>query len=226
MFLEMFDNAEHAAKYADGPAKFMPGFFDLHRMAIVLMRETVPRQGRVLVHGAGGGLELEALAQANTDWKFVGVDPAKAMLDAARQRLEKFLDRIDLHHGFVDTAPDGPFDGATSLLTLHFLDAYEREQAIAEIVRRLRPGAPFIVAHSSFPQDQNERETWLRRYRDFGVLSGVDPEMAETARAAVSSSLPIFDPSEDVAILQNAGLSRLQLFYAAFTWRGWIGYAD
>jgi tRNA (cmo5U34)-methyltransferase len=224
-FIEMFNDPEHAAKYAEGPAKFMPGFFDLQIMASVLIRESAPSDGHILVHGAGGGLELETLAEKNPRWTFLGVDPARAMLDEARRRLGALNDRVDLHHGFIETAPQGPFDAATSLLTLHFLKADARRDTVSEIVRRLKPGAPLVAAHSSFPQTENERDAWLRRYREFAVASGADPEMADNARTAVAETIPLLDPDADEAVFRAAGLQNVTMFYAAFTWRGWIGYA-
>jgi len=40
------------------------------------------------------------------------------------------------------SAPDGPFDAAACLLTLHFLAQDERRQTVREVYRRLIPGAP------------------------------------------------------------------------------------
>ncbi|MEL7548171.1 MAG: class I SAM-dependent methyltransferase, partial [Pseudomonadota bacterium] len=155
--LDLFDDPGHAVDYADGPATFVPGLDALHRMASVLIRETAASDAHILVHGAGGGLELEAFAVENSDWRFVGVDPAKPMLDAARDRLGALNDRVMLHHGYAEDAPTGPFDAATSFLTLHFLNAIERQKTVSEIVSRLKPGAPFITVHCSFPQDPRMR---------------------------------------------------------------------
>jgi tRNA (cmo5U34)-methyltransferase len=48
---------------------------------------------------------------------------------------------------------------------------------------------------------------------------------AEKMRAAVEEHLSLLDPLEDENILRDAGFSEVSLFYAAFTWRGWVGYA-
>lgn len=223
-FIALFNDPERAANYADGPAKFMPGFYDLHRMANILIHERAPKDAHILVHGAGGGLELEAFARLNDEWTFLGVDPALPMLDEARQRLGHLNDRVRLHHGYIADAPEGPFDAATSLLTLHFLDAKERRNTVSEIVRRLKPGASFIAVHCSFPQSSTERDACLSRYKEFAISSGADPEMAENARTTIANTMPLLDPDEDEAILRAAGLENITMFYSAFTWRGWIGY--
>ncbi|MEM7458400.1 MAG: class I SAM-dependent methyltransferase [Pseudomonadota bacterium] len=224
-FIEMFDDPDRAANYAHGPAKFMPGFADVHKMTSVLLRERVTDEAHVLVHGAGGGLELDAFARANPHWTFVGVDPARAMVDEARKRLAHAKDRVAFHCGFIEDAPRGPFDAATSLLTLHFLEQDARRETVAEIVRRLKPGALFVAVHSSFAQAEPEREAWLSRYQAFAVSSGADPEMAQMARDGVSKSIAVMDPEQDLQILQAAGLQKVTPFYSAFTWHGWIGYA-
>ena len=223
--LAPFSDPAHVARYAEGPPRFVPGYADLHRMTSILLSEHARETARVLVLGAGGGLELKALAQAHPGWTFDGVDPAPEMLKLARQTLGPLASRAQLHEGLIDDAPDGPFDAATCLLTLHFLPAEQRTRTAREIRRRLRPGAPFVAAHSSFPQSEGERALWLNRYAAFALGSGADPAQTEKMRAAVEAHLSLYEPEQDEAILREAGFANVSLFYAAFTWRGWVAYA-
>jgi tRNA (cmo5U34)-methyltransferase len=221
--LDHFSNPDAVKHYAEGPRRFVPGFADLHRMTSILLAEHAPPEARVLVLGAGGGLELQSMAEAEPGWTFVGVDPAAAMLKLAELTLGPLSARVQFQQGYIDDAPDGPFDAATCLLTLHFLDADERRRTAGEIHRRLKPGAPFVAAHSSFPQ--GARAQWLSRYAAYAIASGADPEKANGARAAVDQNLSLLSPEEDAQILRDAGFGSVELFYAAFTWRGWIAYA-
>lgn len=224
-FVAAFSNPEAVAKYTEGPPRFVPGFTDLHRMTGILLAEHAQRDAKVLVLGAGGGLELKALAEAHTQWTFVGVDPAGPMLDLAKRTLGPLGERVELVRGYIEDAPAGPFDAATCLLTLHFLPPDERRRTARDIHARLKPGAPFVAAHSSFPQDPGERAQWLSRYAAFAIASGADPEQANGAKAAVAASLSTLSPEHDEAILREAGFSDVNLFFAAFTWRGWIARA-
>ncbi|HWA62896.1 MAG TPA: methyltransferase domain-containing protein [Caulobacteraceae bacterium] len=225
VLLKPFADPEAVARYVDGPPRFVPGFADLHRMSGILLAERAPDDARVLVVGAGGGLELRAFADARAGWTFTGVDPSAEMLKLAVRTLGAQAPRVDLVEGYVDDAPDGPFDAAACLLTLHFLGRDERRRTASEIRRRLRPGAPFVVAHSSFPQDAADRPRWLSRYAAFAVSHGVDPALAEGARASVDATLALLSPEEDEAVLREAGFQGVTPFYAAFTWRGWVAYA-
>jgi tRNA (cmo5U34)-methyltransferase len=222
--LSLFSDPQAVARYAEGPVRQVPGFHALQQMAALLLAEVVPKEGHVLVLGAGGGLELKAFAERQLEWRFVGVDPSAEMLKLARATLGTLASRVELHEGYIDSAPTGPFDGATCLLTLHFLTAEERLHSLKELRSRLKPGAPLITAHHSFPQADGGKIRWLGRYAAFAASSGVPEMNAKNAIEAMSSRLPLLSPEEDVALLREAGFDAIELFYAAFTFRGWVAY--
>ena len=220
-----FTDPAAVASYAQNPPRLVPGFADLQRMTALLLAERAPANARVLVLGAGGGLELKVFAEANPGWQFDGVDPAAEMLELASATLGPLIRQVQLYHGYIETAPEGPFDAASCLLTLHFLTAEERRRTLIEVRRRLKPGAPFVVAHLSFPQSEPERVLWLSRYVGFAIASGIDPEKAQKASAAISQRLPLLSPGDDEAMLYDAGFSAVSLFYVGFCFRGWVAYS-
>jgi tRNA (cmo5U34)-methyltransferase len=220
-----FSNASALANYAEKTARIVPGLHDLQTMTALLVAEHAPESANVLVIGAGGGMELKALAEAHSQWHFVGVDPSQPMLDLAAAALGPLAERVQLHHGYTDTAPTGPFDAATCLLTMHFVAVEERKSTLKEIHRRLQPGAPFVMAHLSFPQAPEEREVWLSRYAAFAVASGVDPENARKAASAIGSTLPLLSPEREEELLEEAGFTNVRLFYAGLAFRGWVARA-
>lgn len=71
-----FSDPTAVSGYAERTARIVPGLRDLHRMAGVLLAERAPPDARMLVLGAGGGLELKALAEMQPGWHFDGVDPS------------------------------------------------------------------------------------------------------------------------------------------------------
>lgn len=222
--MSSFSDPQAVARYAEGPVRQVPGFHALQQMAALLLAESVPDEGHVLVLGAGGGLELKVFAEAQPGWRFVGVDPSAEMLKVADATLGPLASRVDLIEGYIDTAPEGPFDGATCLLTLHFLSAEERLHTLRELRRRLKPGAPLVIAHHSFPQTEREKARWLNRYAAFAVSSGISTANASKAIEAIDARLPLLSPEQDVAQLQEAGFETVELFYAGFTFKGWVAY--
>ncbi len=216
-----FSDPQAAERYLEGLVRMVPGLAHLHRMTSLILAERVGDEGRVLVLGAGGGLELKAFAEEHPGWLFDGVDPSAEMLALAARTLGPLASRVRFHKGIIDVAPTGPFDGATCLLTLHFLPRAERLRTLVEVRRRLAPGAPFVVAHHSFPQDPAGKARWLGR---FAAASGMPIEQARNAAAGVGARLPAVASEEDEALLREAGFTDVELFYAAFTFRGWVAY--
>ncbi|WP_439600141.1 class I SAM-dependent methyltransferase [Devosia sp.] len=211
--------------YADGPPRQVPGFHGLHRMARMLLAERVPADGRVLVLGAGGGLELRAFAEAQPGWSFDGVDPSADMLRLAAEMTSPYADRIRLHEGYIADAQEGPFDGATSILTFHFIARAQRLETLRQLHRRLKPGAPLVLAHISFAQTEPERSMWIARHVAFGAPDGVDPAQLQSSREAIGTRLSILAPEDEEAMLREAGFSGVSLFYAGLSFRGWVAYA-
>lgn len=220
-----FSDANAVAHYAENARRLVPGLDALHRMTLILLAERAPPKARVLVLGAGGGMELHVLSAGQPGWRFDGVDPSAAMLALAAQVLGPLNDRVTLHDGYIDTAPTGPFDAATCLLTLHFLPAGARLHTLRQLRQRLKPGAALVVAHHSFDKDINGQSSWPSRFAAYAMASGVETGHAKAASAAIAEKLPALAPQQDQDLLSEAGFTDVTLFYAAFSFRGWVCYA-
>lgn len=223
--MSSFNDPQAVARYTDGLQRQVPGLHALHRMAGLLLHERVPPEGRVLVLGAGGGMELKALAEAHPQWRLLGVDPSPQMLQLAVHTLGPLAPRVELLEGCIDAVPATAFDGAACLLTMHFLSVEERLHTLRELRRRLKPGAPLVIAHHSVPDAPHEKRRWLQRYAAFMTSNGVPVANAAKAIEAIASRLPLLSPEAEVDLLEQAGFDQPDLFYAAFTFKGWVAHA-
>lgn len=192
-------------------------------MVMLLLAEQAQGDAHILVVGAGGGMETKAMAEAQPAWRFTGVDPSPAMLDLARQTLAPFADRVDLFRGTIDEASAGPFDGATCLLMLHHLDRSARLQTLKDIRRRLRSGTRLVIAGHSAPGPDLER--WMTRSVAFGDREGLDWAKAAATGRTIMERLPLLTPAQEEDLLREAGFTDVELYYAAFSFRGWVGTA-
>ena len=143
------------------------------------------------------------------------------MLDLARQAMAPFSQRVQFVTGTVDDAPAGPFDGATCLLTLHFLSRPERLETLQQIRRRLRTGARLVVAQHASPDGDVER--WLARSVAFGNEASPDDAAARAAGRLLHERLTLLTAPE--ALMRAAGFVDVELFFAALSFRGWVGTA-
>ena len=220
-----FSDPAAVAAYADNVVRQVPGLHALHQMTGILLAERMPADGCLLVLGAGGGMELRAFARAHPEWQMLGVDPSPEMLALAGETLGTSASHIALMRGDIDAVPDIEFDGATCLLTLHFLSTEERLHVLRALRRRLAPGAPLVVAHHSVPDEADEKLRWFRYWSALVAENGVRADDAAARADRVASRLPTLAPDTEVELLRQAGFRDPSLFYAALTFRGWVAYA-
>ncbi len=219
-----FVNPAMIKRYAEDTPERVPGFTDLHRMVLILLSERASENANVLVLGAGGGLELKAFAEARPDWSFVGVDPSRPMIDLALDVLGPLGSRVQWVNGYVDDAPSGLFDGATCLLTLHFLSVEERLHVLQALRLRLKPDAPLVVAHHGRVPAGNA-ELWLARSIAFAAGTMPESEQVAASVSEMAKSLTLLSADEEEAILREAGFCDPAMFYAGLSFRGWVAYA-
>lgn len=224
--LSIFTDPEWVSRYTEGPGRAIPGFATLHRMVLQLLGERVGAEARLLVLGAGGGMELRSFAEAQPGWTFAGVDPSPQMLDKARQTLEALVERVEFTEGFIPEAPPGPFDAATCLLTLHLVpDDGHKLEALQAIHARLKPGAPFVVVDNCIDLNAPDADARMERFARYAMAAGIEPSHMEEMKAALRTSLhPVSAPREE-SLLAEAGFTGIDLFFAGLSWRGWVAYA-
>ena len=211
----------------EGPPAFAPGHAGMLQMAGVLLAERMQDDGTVLVVGAGGGLETRYLAGVAPGWHFVGVDPASAMLDLARATAGPVAgDRLQLIEGTVANAPAGPFDAATCILVLGLIpDDGAKLATLAEVRRRLKPNAPFILVDQCIDRSAPDLELRLNRYAAYARQSGVDASAVAGAKEAVASLRSMVPAWRNEQLLSEAGFKEMEVFYVGMAWRGWFAYA-
>lgn len=224
MTSDPFADPAAVARYIEETPRRVPGFADLHRMAVLLLGERAPADARILVLGAGGGLELKAFAEAQPGWSFVGVDPSQPMLDLASKVLGPLAARVELVRGVIEDAPTGPFDGATCLLTLHFLGIEERLAVLRELRQRLTPCAPLLIAHHG-DTGPGDVEAWLARSVRFAAGPQGDAKAASESAQRMAERLTLLTADREAQLLREAGFIEPSMFYAALSFQGWVAYA-
>ena len=60
----------------------------------------------------------------------------------------------------------------------------------------------------------------VRVHQDVGAHAD-----AQRAIDAIAERLPLLAPEQEVALLQEAGFDGVELFYAGFSFKGWVAYA-
>ena len=172
---------EHALQRA-----VRPGLFARRELAIDVVREYDAPS--VLDVGGGSGRVGELALEAGAS-RYLDIDLSDTMLDLARERLERFGEKVELVQGDFLTAPiEGPFDVS---IAVGYFDYIENAGAHLRRIGELTSGS--LVA--SFP-----RWTWTK-----GPIRKV--------RYEVINNCPIFDYTETGlrSLLTDAGFTRLDI---------------
>jgi SAM-dependent methyltransferase len=179
-FDQLYDE-EHALQRA-----LRPGLFNRREFALEVARQyDAPR---VLDVGGGSGRIGELFLDQGAS-RYVDVDLSDTMLDLARQRLERFGDKVHLLQGdFLTTSIPGSFDVALALGYFDYIqDAPAHVNRIAEL---LAPGGSAVA---SFP-----RWTWTK-----GPIRKL--------RYEVINNCPIFDYTRDGLMELFAAFTNLEI---------------
>jgi len=72
--------------------------------------------------------------------------------------------------------------------------------------------------------EQGQQDLWLRRNADLLISAGIPASPAERGLETMKTHLPTLTPEEDEAVLRDAGFADIQLFCAAFPFKGWAAY--
>jgi SAM-dependent methyltransferase len=168
-----------------------PGLFRRRQLAAETVRSY--RQPRVLDVGCGSGRIGELVLEAGTA-RYVGIDFSEPMIELARQRLDRYGDRVELTVAdFMEAPLDGPFDVVLALGLFDYLpDAGRFARRMSELCA---PGGCMV---GSFP-------TWslvkgpVRKVRyewigDCPIFNYTGPGIESLFRAAGFSRVELHAP--------------------------------
>jgi ubiquinone/menaquinone biosynthesis C-methylase UbiE len=163
-----------------------PGLFNRREFALEVAREY--EAPRVLDVGGGSGRIGELLLEQGVS-RYVDVDLSDAMLDLARERLERFGDKVTLLQGdFLQTQIPGEYE---VVLALGYFDYIDDAPAHAQRMGALCTPGGSVVA--SFP-----RWTWTK-----GPIRKL--------RYEVVNKVPIFDYTRDDLLQLFSAFSTVEI---------------
>ncbi len=205
-----FFKGENADRYDERFDKLAPLKDALHLLTRLVLQD-LPADARILCVGAGTGAEIFYLAELFPGWRFLAVDPSSDMLEKLERKAQSagLSERIDVHEGFLESAPDtAPFDAATSLLVSQFiLDREKRLGFFEEIAARLRPGGHLVAADLctdlNAPAGEAMLDIWTAAFR----LAGEGEEMVARFRDSLRANVAVVVPEAVRALIAEGGFA-------------------
>lgn len=127
------------------------GYTDI--LQTVVESLALPKGSVVVEFGVGTGNLSRLLLAAG--YRVIGIEPSLAMREKAKAKL---LD-LELYEGHFLQVPEGlpPVDGIVSTYAFHHLTDEEKDQALRDFARRLRPGGRLVFADTAFQDEATKR---------------------------------------------------------------------
>lgn len=221
-------DAERAPRYDSTIQAVMPGYQSLHALVKFLLADCLGEAAHLLIAGVGTGLEIEILGSANPGWRFTGFDPSEGMIDQAKARMDRtgLAQRAALVVGAIDDLDPAPaFDAATLLLVMHFLPDNGAKLAMLKgIAKRLKPGAPLVLADLHGASDTARHARLMKVWRHWQLAHGLDPEDVEKGFRFIAKNVHFVPETRLFALLHEAGFTGIEHFHQAFLTGGWLAF--
>jgi tRNA (cmo5U34)-methyltransferase len=207
----------------------IPGLEAMYLLVRAIMEAALPAGGRLLLVGAGGGRELEALAPTCPQFHFTAVDPSATMLARAKAIAEtaKCAGRSDFILGTTTAVADHDLhDGATALLVMHFLaDDGSKLAFLRDIRARLKPGAPYLHADVCFDGRQGFEALlpWFVRHAQLQGEMGFEAAMQGVIEQGPSAiaAMPIVGTTRMAELFAQAGFENMQPVFGGLWYSMW-----
>jgi tRNA (cmo5U34)-methyltransferase len=208
---------------------FCGAYEEMFKLTHCYLRAILPKQAKILIVGAGTGMEIMEFAPCNPGWSFCGVDPSADMLDLAGKKIceNNLACEIELRKEYVhDLKEEEVFDAATCILVMHFLkDDGTKLNLLESISKRLKPGAPFVLIDGFGEPGSTNFEEIKVAWKNYPIISGVPSEIVENIFNEVIMKTVQFVPeSRIMELLETAGITRASKYFSGFLYGGWMGY--
>ncbi|MCY0877291.1 MAG: class I SAM-dependent methyltransferase [Firmicutes bacterium] len=115
-----------------------------------LLRDVTPHKATILDIGCGSGQVASRILAAREDWAVVGIDNSSAMMAIASERLAAYRSRMTMITGDLNKLsevplPDGSYDAAVAVQSLHHLLPDPMQAAYRWIYHSLNSGGWFFL---------------------------------------------------------------------------------
>lgn len=219
---------DRALVYDTDVINVIPGYAELHKESAAILKSALGQEAHILVCGSGTGYEAVSYALDNPGWKVTGFDPAENMVDVAREKAlaNGVYDRVRIIHGAAEDLPEDTFDGAASLLVMHFISYGDKPSYLENISKRLNPGAPFITADITGKRGEDELEQNLTAWEQFQMERRDDKEEIVKSIERVRIDLPILTEEETVGLLEKSGFKNARRFWHRMMIKGFAAEKD
>jgi tRNA (cmo5U34)-methyltransferase len=217
------DNASaHPAHRYDAEIRPVIPFYDTIQSETLDLVRSVVRQPILWIDtGCGTGALVARALPLFPRTRFLLADPSTAMLAQARDRLAAaHADAVTIlpamtSDGLSSVVPKLRVQVVTAMLCHHYMEPTARLAAVRSCYEILEPGGVLIVVENVDGESMQGREIGLRRWGEYQLLAGREPEAVDQHLARFGAELKPIKITEHFAVFRQAGFTTPELFWRA-----------
>lgn len=205
----------------------LPGYEAMHTMVLACLQAYLPESADLLVVGSGTGMELTRLGNASPGWHFLGIDPSEKMQEIAKQKMShhQLSHRVKLIQGYTHSLPtDILYNGATSILVMHFIPPSDKLQFLQSIAQRLHSSAPLVLVDVFSERTSQELKQLMPILQAYWNAAGVPPQKQQELLAGFHQGIYPLAETSIVNLLEQAGFEKTMRFYTGLWVGGWLAF--
>lgn len=193
--------------------RLVPHYDEMVGEGLAVLSALAAPAARILDLGTGTGRIAEALASTLPSATVLAVDVDPRMLDAARARLARFGDRVELLRGsFFEPLP--PCDAAVASLSLHHVHELDRKVDVLRAIHAaLVPGGVLVVLDATVSADPRLSSLTFARWADAMAEHGIDAATAHEHFRSWSKEERYFPLRDELEALARAGFPQPECFF-------------
>jgi SAM-dependent methyltransferase len=197
-----------------------PGKPLAHPVNVTHLRQWVSPASRILDYGCGYGRALGIL-QAEGFNDLIGVDPAPAMIEAARRNLPSIPFQVLDDYRSVEL-PDSSVDAVLLFAVLTCVPTDEGQRAIVgEITRVMRPHGVLYISDMFLQTDERNVERYIQYEKKYGIYGVFDLKEGATFRHHDRNWIKTLTTDYDRLALEEISVQTMNRHPAiAFQWFG------
>lgn len=210
--MDLADGFNAVSKQYDTQRRlFLPCFDDFYRVPLAFL-DYKGKTPRVLDIGCGTGLFSSFLLEKYQNASITLIDLSEKMLEVARKRFSHHSSFRFIIGDYTQYVFNQPFDIIISALSIHHINAHQKEALFKKVYALLENGGVFINADQALSPTKEMEDLYSRLWKDFVEKSGLTQKEIEMGYERLAYDDPS-TLSEQLQWLKQAGFKDVDCVY-------------